>query len=593
MKIIQKIFIFLILSALMYSCANRGMGPQGGKKDETPPRMLRSVPQNGATDFKGNRVEIHFDELFAIRQASENVIFSPPQLLSPTVVVAGRTLRITFNDEMQPNTTYTIDFGDAIEDSNERNRLPNFVFSFSTGNSIDSLQISGTVLNAADLNPAANVLVGIHSNLTDTAFIKIPFLRVSKTDEMGNFRLTNMPEGTYQIFALRDRNRSFTFDNPTEDIAWKDSLVTPSFTIVEKFDTLWKDTLTIDTVFHRKKTEFEPKNLILRLFNEDFKRQFLVKSERTARTARFFFNAPQAELPKIAAVNFDINSVLLQASAKNDSLTFWLKDSLTMQKDTLKWQITYPRTQLSGKDSIVTENVNLTLRGRQASKTEITPLQFKNNITGNLGANTEIVLTFEEPVLEIKPSGVHLFQRKDTLWVETPASLEAIDDIMRFRLNAGLQPGERYKLQLDSAAVTSIFGNENVKFESLFKLRDLSEYAVLIVTLPPAFPEAFEGNAVLQLMSASDAVVKTQKADEEETIIEFIEPGTYFLRLFIDENKNGVWDTGNFARRQQPEAVYYFHESIQLRANWDVEVEWVEFKPIMEQKPETLRKVIK
>ncbi|MDR1698841.1 MAG: Ig-like domain-containing protein [Prevotellaceae bacterium] len=588
MKIIQRILIFLIVSLLSYSCANRGIGPQGGKKDEMPPRMLRSIPQNGVTDFQGNHVEMEFDELFSVRQASENVIFSPPQINQPTVTVAGRMLRVTFNDEMLPNTTYTIDFGNAIEDNNEHNQLQNFIFSFSTGVSIDSLQIAGTVLNAADLNPAANVLVGIHSNPADSAFIKTPFLRVSKTDETGNFRLTNMPEGKYRVFGLRDKNRSFTFDNPGEDIAWNDSLVTPSFTIVEKFDTLWKDSLTIDTISHRKVTEFKPSNIILRLFNENFQRRFLAKSERTDKTVRLFFNAPQKELPEISALNFDLNSTILQASAKNDTLTFWLKDSLTMKKDTLTWQITYPRTLASGKDSIITDTLKLAMKSRKVdAKEEIPPLRFKSNMAANFPANTNVILTFEEPVLSLDSSAVCLFQKKDTLWIETPAALKKTGELLRYQLNATLEPGESYKLQLDSAAVKSIFGNATAKYENVFKVRGLEEYAVLIVTLPPV------ENAVLQLLNASEAVLKEQKAGEEETVIEFIEPGTYYLRLFIDENRNGIWDTGNFERQQQPETVYYFHDAILLRANWDVEVEWTEFKPLTEQKPETIRKVIK
>ncbi len=481
MRIFQQILIFWFLSVLAYSCANRGIGPQGGKKDETPPRMLKSFPENGAIGFQGNRVEIQFDELFAVRQASENVIFSPPQINQPTVTVAGKILRVTFNDEMQPNTTYTIDFGNAIEDNNERNQLQNFVFSFSTGVSIDSLQIAGTVLNAANLNPVAGVFVGIHRNMVDTAFTKTPFLRVSKTDENGLFRLTNMTEGTYRVFALKDKNRNFIFDNPTEEIAWNDSLIMPSFQVVEKFDTLWKDSLTIDTILHKEVTEFEPSNLILRLFNEDFKRQFLTKSERVDKTVKFFFNAPQKTLPEIKALNFVMDSTVLQTSVKNDTLTFWLKDSLTMKKDTLKWQITYPRTLTSGKDSIVTDTIKLAMKSRKidkkAEQKELPPLRFKSNLTADFPANADVFLTFEEPVFWVDSAAVHLFQKKDTLLIEIPVAFEKTDKILQYRLNAALETDETYKLQLDSAAVQSIYGSATAKYESPFKVRGLDEYA--------------------------------------------------------------------------------------------------------------------
>ncbi len=355
--------------------------------------------------------------------------------------------------------------------------------------------------------------------------------------------------------------------------------------------------LTVDSIVHRNVTEFAPANLVLRLFNENFSRRFLSKSERTDKTVKLFFNAPQEELPDISALNFDLAGTILQPSAKNDTLTFWLQDSLIAQQDTLKWQVTYPRTLASGKDSIVTDTLKLALRKKKAddkTKTEISPLYFKSNMAANFPANTALRLAFEEPVLSVDSSSVCLFRKKDTLWVEMPGALAKTGELLRYQLHAALEPGESYKLQLDSAAVTSIFGNATRKYEAVFKVRGLDEYAVLIVTLPPVFPEgALAENAVLQLLNASEAVVKEQKAGEEETVIEFIEPGTYYLRLFIDENQNGIWDTGNVERQQQPETVYYFHDSILLRANWDVEVEWTEFQPLTGQKPEAIRKVAK
>lgn len=216
------------MGTLFYSCANMAT-PNGGPYDEQPPRFVSSTPAPNQTDYKGKKVEILFDELIQIDKPSENVIITPPQMEMPVIRSAGRKVVIELKDTLKPNTTYTIDFTNSIADNNEKNVFENFSFAFSTGDVIDTLEVSGTVLNAENLEPMKGIMVGLHSNLADSAFVSLPFDRTSRTNDKGQFTIRNIAPGTYRLFALNDVNRDYKFDQPGEEIAFLDTLIVPSF----------------------------------------------------------------------------------------------------------------------------------------------------------------------------------------------------------------------------------------------------------------------------------------------------------------------------------------------------------------------------
>ena len=203
MRPIPKYIAILIVIIGFYACASTGM-PDGGPYDETPPKFVRANPEPNAINNKRKKISIEFDEFIKLDKASEKVIVSPPQNETPEVKVSGKRVLVEFFDSLKANTTYTIDFGDAIVDNNEDNPLGNFAYSFSTGESIDTMEISGTVLNAADLEPVKGIQVGIHKDLNDTAFSKIPFDRISRTDSRGHFNIKGIAPGTYRVYALMD-----------------------------------------------------------------------------------------------------------------------------------------------------------------------------------------------------------------------------------------------------------------------------------------------------------------------------------------------------------------------------------------------------
>ena len=207
---VYRLVASFILAISIYSCANMSR-PGGGPRDETPPVFIKSTPVPNALNVSKQKVEIEFDEIIQVDKPSEKVIVSPPQKDMPEIRTSGRKITVILKDSLLPNTTYTIDFSDAIIDNNERNPLYGFAYSFSTGPKIDSLQVSGILLNARDLEPITGMLVGLHSDLEDSAFQKLPLERIASSDELGHFTIRNVTPGKYRLFALKDMNRDYRF----------------------------------------------------------------------------------------------------------------------------------------------------------------------------------------------------------------------------------------------------------------------------------------------------------------------------------------------------------------------------------------------
>ena len=291
-RLIRSLLGVAALVATLYSCASMGR-PDGGPFDETPPRFIGSTPAAGAVNTKKSKIVLDFDEFIKLEKASEKVVVSPPQLQQPEIKPGGKRITVNLLDSLKPNTTYTIDFSDAIVDNNEGNPLGNFAFTFSTGASIDTMEVSGTLLEASDLEPIKGMLVGLHSNLNDSAFTKLPFDRVARTDSRGHFTIRGIAPGKYRIFGLMDAVQNFFYNQKGEAVAFNDSLIIPRFEERIRQDTAWVDSLTIDTIVEQKYTYFLPDNIVLRSFKKPSVSQYLVKSERlTPNKFSLYFSAP-------------------------------------------------------------------------------------------------------------------------------------------------------------------------------------------------------------------------------------------------------------------------------------------------------------
>lgn len=585
-----------MLFFLFYSCANIA-SPNGGPYDELPPKFISSTPSPNQTNYTGTKIEILFDELIQIDKPTENVIITPPQLIMPVIRPSGRKVLIELKDSLKANTTYTIDFTNSLSDNNEKNVLENFSFAFSTGDVIDTLEISGTLLNAENLEPMPGIIVGLHNNLEDSAFVKTPFLRTSKTNDKGQFTIRNIAEGTYRVFALNDVNRDFKFDQPGEEIAFHDSTFFPTFEFTTRQDTIWKDTLTVDTVMTVHYTRFMPDNIELFLFKEAFSRQYLQKTERPQENLGVLtFNAPLDTIPTPVPLNFvpsDSSWYYVQTLEGQSIINYWITDKTLLANDTLRFELTYPKSDSLNILQAQTDTLQFLTRRRpnqkKKSKGEEDRIALGLNIylPGNMDIFDTIHVEFNEPVLNVSPEWFILEQMQDSIW--SPAEFTLFPDStnsLAYFIQRKWKYAEDYRLEIDSAIIHSVFGKWNDPFSGSFKIKKQEEYGYLYINIPDIVEPAF-----VELLNSSDAPVRKAPVKDGGVLFMNLKPDKYYARLIVDKNENGVWDTGNYADKRQPEAVYYCPKLFDVMQNWEVEETWTVLStPVLRQKPMDITK---
>ena len=613
---IKHIAILAFSAALIAACPSIG-SPDGGPYDETPPMFLGSKPEPFALGVKDKRVTLEFDEFIKIEKAAEKVVISPPQITPPIIKTSGKKIIVELDDSLKANTTYSIDFSDAIVDFNEGNPLGNFSFLFSTGDQIDTLAVSGTVLNASNLEPIKGILVGLHSNLADSTFNTQAFDRVSRTDADGRFTICGIAPGSYRAYALQDANQNFLFDQKNEMIAFLDSLVVPYTEIRMHQDTTWIDSLTIDTIRTVPYTHYLPDDLILLAFTEAPTQRYLIKAERPALNHfSIFFSLGADSLPQVTPLNFpQEDAYIVQTSADYDSITYWLKDTLIYYQDTLSFALTYEYTDTAGMLTPRTDTLNLVpkktrakilqeeekkrqeaekerekrmKRGDTIPETKPQPKHLAIKIKGstNMELTDNALFDFDEPIAQYNDTAIHLYKKVDTLWIEEPYLFRQRENtLLGYELLGEWKPGMEYKITLDSTAFTGLYGLQTKQQETKLKFKTLDQYSTLYLTIQNASP-----TYTIQLLNG-DKVVRQQRTQKGQADFYFLKPGTYHIRLFNDRNENGVWDTGLYECKVAAEEVYYFPGKIEMRENWDYTQEWnPKATPIDRQKPDDIKK---
>jgi hypothetical protein len=591
-----KALTTVCVGLIIYSCANQSQGPTGGPQDKTPPKIIKTAPLNAALNFKKKQIQIYFDENVSVENPTENVLISPPQQKQPTVKGNGRLVTVDFEEDLIDSTTYTINFGNSIVDLNEKNPLENYRFAFSTGNEIDTLKISGIVINAEDLNPISKVLVGIYREQSDSVFFQKPFLRIAKTDENGRFVIDNIKAGVYKVFSLEDANKDYFFQ-AGEGVAFIDSLVTPTFRMEEMNDTVWEDSVHVDSIRTYIGTRFLPDNIVMKFFKENKKRQYFVKSERkTAETFELFFNTKQTELPVLKPLNFEWEGkYMLQKNLTLDSLKYWITDTLVSKIDTLQFSMTYLKTDSIYQFVPQTDTINVFMRKARenpnAKKSEAKPkiefYSFSHNANGAFEVYNPIFLKFDSPLSEVDLSKIKLTEKVDSVFKELPIKWVQTDSSkMQYSIKYKFEPEKSYELKIDSAAFRNIYNLNSDKVSAKFNVKSLDDYSGIKMLL-----SKFDSLVVFQVLDTKDAVLATKPATPKGVLFEYLKPGDFYLRAFIDSNRNGIWDTGDISKKLQPETVYYYNKKLSLRANWEFEETWdLQAVPLLEQKPFELKK---
>lgn len=608
-SLLVDIFGVALLLGMAISCASVGH-PDGGPVDEAPPKFVKSTPHPGATNNTRGRIRLEFDEFIKLDKPGEKIIISPPQVKQPEIKQSGKAITINLRDTMKSNTTYTIDFSDAIIDNNEGNALNDFTFTFSTGDIIDTLVVSGVLLEASNLEPVKGMLIGLHSNLADSAFTKSPFERVAMSDSRGKFSVRGIAPGTYRIFALKDADQNYAFTQKSEAIAFYDSLIIPRFEERIRQDTLWKDTLTIDTIIARNYTHYLPDHVVLRTFTEEQTNQRLIKSERLSpHKVTLYFTAKADTLPTVKGLNFDeTDAFIIESGKRNDTINYWIRDSLIYQMDTLKFSLGYLYTDTLNQLVPRTDTLQLSMRRmpgggkgdddkpsrrrRGKDKEDEGPqtvfLPMKPNLSSSMDVYGQISLVFEEPIARYDTAMMHIKQKVDTLWYDVPFEFEQDAlDVKRFNIFTDWEPKGEYEFIMDSLAFYGLYGLHTDKLAQTFRVKsDEEDYAAIFFNITGADSLAF-----VELLDAQDKVVRKLPVRERRADFYFLNPGKYCARLVNDRNGNGVWDTGNYEEGIQPEEVYYYWQILEPKVRHTFEQDWnIHSTPLDRQKPDEMKK---
>lgn len=594
----------VLLSSLFHNCANI-VPPTGGPKDSIPPKIMGSNPPMYSTEILPSRITITFDEFIELRNLQQQFLISPPQAEPPEIRQRGRLLTIDFKSELEPFTTYTLNFGNAVVDLNEGNILSNFEFVFSTGETIDSLTITGKVFNALEKKSEENVTVMLYPNHGDSVPMKDIPLYVTRTDKEGNFKLRHLRADTFKLFALVDVNNNYLYDRPgSEAIAFLDTLIFP--TGADFITQMLADTAQIkqDTIpnrsaapegeapddhhhdhdaehEHEEEIQKEPA-IVLRLFTEDVTKQYISSATRPERNRLFFtLNRPSRQEPEIRTLNFSTEEAwkVFESSPKNDTVHIWITDTLVTKLDSIQLEISFfdekPDSVYTLYDTIqfrfadVAERASQGLR-RPAAGAEVPfSINLRNNET--LELNKTITFSSRRPVADLDTSKIELTEIIDSIVNQVPYNLEQHPLYpRRFLLKTSLKEDNEYKLFVLPAAFTDIYNHINDTIQIDFKTQKETAYGSLLLDVKNNTP-----SVILQLLDDKNNVLKEYFISEDTKIdYRFLKPQKYRLRAIYDRNNNGKWDTGNYLLGLQPEEVVLFKEDITIRAAWELELSW-------------------
>ena len=620
LPIIALVLFTIHYSLFTISCARMGQ-PDGGWYDDDPPVVVGSTPEDRATNVKTNKITIYFDEFIKIDNASEKVIVSPPQLEMPEIKGAGKKIVVELKDTLKENTTYTIDFSDAITDNNEGNPLGNYTFTFSTGEQIDTFEIAGYVLDASNLEPIKGIAVGLYDDLSDTVFTTKPLMRISRTDGRGHFVVKGVAPGTYRAYALQDMDGDFCFKQKGEMIAFNHEEYSPSSKPDTRTDTIWRDSLHIDALRQVPYTHFLPDDVTLLAFTHPQTDRYLLKTERAEpNKLSMYFTYGDSIVPEIKGLNFNSDSAfVVETNEKRDTIHYWLRDTALVNQDTLRMDITYHMTDTLGNLVLYTDSAVEMLpkvmhekRVKELAKEmekwqkqqekrkkndqpydsiyPVKPLEVKYNVPSAATPYSRITVEMPTPLEVCDTSKIHLYSMIDSVWYQAPCEFRQMENSVRqYELLVDWRLETEYSFEVDSAAFVDIYGTISKANTQGIKVKGPDEFSLLIINVSGL--AVADTSIIVQLLSSSDTPEREVRVKNGSARFEYLSPGKYYMRAFVDANGNGIWDTGDYAADRQAESVYYYPQEIECKEKWDVTKSWnMTEQPRFRQKPAAITK---
>ena len=563
--------IFPVILFLLNRCANP-ISPQGGPKDIIPPKVLSCNPPNYSTNFKGNEIKISLDEFINSKDPANQITISPPELNKTEYRVKGKSFLIMLNDSPRPNTTYSINFGEVISDITENNILKDFYYVFSTGNYIDSLSLRGKVVDAFDLKPQKDVIASLYINNNDTVpFDSLPLYvkpyYLVRTSENGEFTLNNLKNVPLLLFALKDQNGNMVYDMKTEMVAFSDTLVYGNYMPKIVKDTARQDTTGKTDTARYVRNEFPV--FTLRLFEHIDSVQKIIKAEmiRDA-NVQILFRFPNKKIG-FEPLNFKSfpGWMTLETNSTNDTVLLWLNG---VKKDTLVLEIS---NEVSVIDTVKIELVPQFPKKKSGKKEQ--PVQeklivFDNSWGGKLNQfKLPYELSFSYPLVRCDFSRILLIDGKDTVHPKMffPDSLKR-----KLRFVYKWKEEKTYRIFIRDSVFFSYNGLSNDTVRKDFKTFALKEFGSFLLNITGLDPSA---RVILQLFSEKDVLISQATITGPGKVkFEFLSPGKFKIKAIYDKNGNGMWDTGNYRLKLQPEKISFFPKIVEIRANWDVEENW-------------------
>ena len=609
----KKLLYIFCMACVVIGCARMG-NPDGGWYDDTPPVVIGSHPADQSTNVSAKKITIYFDEYIKLEDATNKVTVSPPQLEMPEIKAAGKRIVVELQDSLKENTTYTVDFSDAISDNNEGNPLGNYTYSFSTGDQIDTMEVAGYVLDASNLEPVKGILVGLYNDLADSAFKTKPMLRVARSDSRGHFVIKGVAPGSYRTYALKDADGDFHYGQKSEMIGFNHEIYVPSSKPDVRTDTIWRDSLHIETFRQTPYTHFLPDDVTLLAFTHIQTDRFLLKTERKdPEKFTMFFTYGHQNLPVIKGLNFNADSAfVIETKEEQDTISYWLRDTTLVNQDTLRMEVSYMMTDTLGNLVSQTDTLEVLSKAPYAKRQrELTkeiekwkkeqdrkkkrqepydsiypakPLKPTVKAPQQMDPDQKIEIEMPTPLQRLDTAAVHLYSMIDSAWYEAPFTFQPIPNKLRFyEILADWRPDTEYSLEIDSAAFEDIYGLVSEAYKQGIKVRSLDEYSTLTIKLSGV---ADSLPLRVRLLNRNDGIVKEVLAKDGVAHFEYVNPETYYLSAFVDVNGNGVWDTGDYDADRQAEAVYYYPRKIEVKERWDVTQQWnLTAEPRYKQKP--------
>ena len=522
-KTLSNFILLVFIGLVIVNCANKGT-PEGGPKDETPPKIVDENPKNLTTNFKGKVIKIYFDEYVKLKNIQKQLIMSPPMTTQPEITplgTASKYITIKIFDTLQPNTTYAFNFGNSIVDNNEGNPYPYYRYVFSTGSYIDSLSVKGTIVDALKRTPETFVNVALYevdSTFTDSiVYKKTPKYITNTLDSLTTFSVENVKAGKYMLMALKDANSDNKFQQKTDQIAFYKSFIT----------------VPTDTTY------------TLKLFSEelDFNatRPFLAATQKVAFGYEGDFSKMKINVKSDVPADFDYR---ITKDEKKDTLYYWYKPKLEV--DSLIFNVSHKNFD---KDFIV--------KIRKQKKDSLT---ISSEPSGNIGLSESLKIRGSIPFVGFDASKITLID-KDSMKVDFTSAFDTINNTYIF--NFKKKEESNYSMQLLPEAFTDFFDTKNDTLKYSFATRKTSDFGFVRFTFVNAtYP------LVVQLTDQKGEVNAEQYVIKQEDI-DFLNltPSTYYIRVIHDTNGNGKYDTGSYLKKIQPERVSHFKE-IEVRADW-------------------------